>query len=110
MSGRMYGGINMDEFRNVPHTSRPDERALLAGLNFTEANKFQFQLGNATRTQAKSVIHKYLVQVKVDGLDKEETLDVENLVKWVEAGMFMSLVPLTPDPCPCLQCCVRLAS
>jgi len=47
--------------------------------------------------------------MKVDGLDKEETLDVENLEKWVEAGMFMSLVPLTPDPCVCQSCRFRRA-
>ena len=35
--------------------------------------------------------------MKVDKLDLEETEDVENLVLWVKAGMFMSCVPLTRD-------------
>jgi len=109
MSARMNGGINWDEFCAVPRTDRLDEIALLSGLDFTEANEFQFQLGYATRTQANAVMHKYLAQMKNDGLDKEETMDVQNLVKWVEAGMFMSLVPLTPDPCVCESCRLRRA-
>jgi len=54
MSGRMHGGDNMDEFRIVPQTHRPDEIVLLSSQDFTQANEFQFQLGYATRTQEKT--------------------------------------------------------
>jgi len=30
--------------------------------------------------------------------------DVENLVLWVESGMFFSKVPLTVTHCPCKSC------
>jgi hypothetical protein len=106
MSGRMTDGINGVDFCPTPTSiRRPDEQALYAGQDFTRENEFQFQLGLQTRVHAKKSIDQYLARMTIDGLDEEETSTVENLVKWVEAGMFMSLVPLTPDLCPCEQCC-----
>jgi hypothetical protein len=111
MSGRMTDGINMVDFCPTPTSiRRHDELALYAGQDFTRENEFQFQLGLKTRVHAKKSIDQYLARMTIDGLDQEETLDVENLVKWVEAGMFMSLVPLSPDRCPCEECRVCRAS
>jgi len=110
MSARMNGGYNQNEFRACPFSSRPDERGLFYRLDFTVENKAQFQVCEATRTQASAVINKYLDQMKVDGFDEEETGDVENVIEWIEAGMFMCLVPLTRDPCPCFKCRGRQSS
>jgi len=109
MLARMNDGIKMNEFRDCPYTTRNDECGLYYRLNWTVENKAQFKVCEATRTQASALINKYLEQMKVDKLDLEETEDVENLVKWVEAGMFMSRVPLTRDDCPCLKCRARRA-
>jgi hypothetical protein len=106
---RMQGGANSDEFCAIPYTPRLDEQNIRKLLDWTKENQAQFQIDEETRTQASAVLNKYLDQMKVDGKDREETHDVEQLIKWVEAGMFMSLVPLTPNLCVCESCRIRRA-
>ena len=107
MAGRMNGNY-MDKFAIFPYTIRDDESALCDLLDRTVGNEAQFQVSETVRIQASCVINKYLEQIKVDELKWDPINDVQNLVLWVEAGMFMSLVPLTPDTCYCPSCRSRV--
>jgi len=110
MADRMHDSIYMNKFAPLPYTKRADERALFATLDWTAVNQAQFKVSETTRTQAECMINMYLERMIQDELEYELIHDVENLVLWIAAGMFMSLVPLTRDPCPCFKCHVHHSS
>ena len=122
MAGRMQNGEDCDIFNKKPTATRNDEIALYLTLCWDVENKAQFQLSADVRTHADDVFMAHLAQLideksswhkmvedkaKIDQDHAEKLIDVQNLLLWLDAGMFFSRTPLDATHCGCVKCVAK---
>jgi len=124
IADRMDYGPYCDEFHIMPHTLRKDEGEVYATMDWKDRNDAQYQpYDEDTRVLADKLLQAYLVVLKndeeawrvafnnpvYDDSDYDDDFGasvhvVRSVLKWVEAGMFVTTLICGPTRCPCPTC------